>query len=413
MLGTFGMRPKATMSARALAIGHALRQHGWDVRLGTTPWDWPHDAGRRWVDGGVRISNTHITRPVLWPLAAGEMIRWAHTEQPSLIHLFKPKGFGDLASRWLRRSTPVVVDMDDWEGNGGWNDTGLYNPLQRRIFDWQERTWPTRASALTVASRELEQRAIGLGAPVERVHYVPNGLTLARIAALTPDPVAVTEFQTRSLPGDGPSILLYTRFVEFDPASIADILAGIRARVPGTRLVIAGGSADGKAEPALLARARKVGCEDAIVQIGWIDPGQLGFIAGACDVAVHPFDDSRLNRAKSPVKLLELMATGIPVVTTGVGEATAFVENGASGLIAPPGNIAAVVSAVASCLDNPALRMRIGQAARERVARHFTWDRLVDRVLQAYDVGLASGKPDFPPGEAIDRDVTCRSEPGV
>ncbi len=391
MLGTFGMRPKATMSARALAIGQALRPHGWDVRLGTTPWDWPRDAGRRWVDGGVRISNTHVTRPALWPLATGEMIRWAHAEHPSLIHLFKPKGFGDLASRWLRRSTPVIVDMDDWEGNGGWNDTGLYSPLQRRVFDWQERTWPALASALTVASRELERRAIDLGAPPERVHYVPNGLTQTRIAALTPDPVAVAEFQTRRLPGGGPSILLYTRFVEFDPTIIADLLAGVRARVPGTRLVIAGGSAGGKAEPKLLARARKLGCDDAIIQIGWIDPGQLGFIAGACDVAVHPFDDSRLNRAKSPVKLLELMATGIPAVTTDVGEAPAFVENGTSGLVAPPGDVGALVAAVVGCLENPNLRIRFGQAARERVAREFSWDRLVDRVVRAYVSGLASG----------------------
>lgn len=391
MLGTFGMRPKATMSARALAIGQVLRQHGWDIRLGTTPWDWPRDAGRRWVEGGVRISNTRITRPALWPLAAGEMVRWAHAEQPSLIHLFKPKGFGDLASRWLRRSTPVVVDMDDWEGNGGWNDSGLYGPLQRRVFDWQERTWPALASALTVASRELERRAVGLGAPAERVHYVPNGLTMTRIAALAPDPVAVTEFRTRRLPGGGPSILLYTRFVEFDPASIADLLAGVRARVPGTRLVIAGGSAGGRAEPALLGRARELACDDAIVQLGWIDPEQLGFIAGACDVAVHPFDDSRLNRAKSPVKLLELMAAGIPIVTTNVGEAPAFLENGTSGLIMPPGDTAALVTAVASCLKNSDLRVRIGQAARERVARHFTWGRLVDRVLEAYADGLARG----------------------
>lgn len=388
MLGTFGMRPKATMSARALAIGQALRQHGWDIRIGTTPWDWPRDAGRRWIDGGVRISNTHVTRPVLWPLAASEMIRWAHIEQPSLIHLFKPKGFGDLASRWLRRSTPVVVDMDDWEGNGGWNDTGLYSSLQRRVFDWQERTWPALASSVTVASRELERRATGLGAPAERVHYVPNGLTTARIAALAPDPVAVAEFRARSLPGDSPSILLYTRFVEFDPASIADLLAGVRARVPDTRLVIAGGSASGKAEPALLQRARQLGCEDAIIQLGWIDPGQLGFIAGACDVAIHPFDDSRLNRAKSPVKLLELMASGIPVVTTDVGEAPAFIEHGKSGLIAPPGDTAALVAAVVRCLESAEFRISLGRAARERVARHFIWDRLVDRVLQAYDVGL-------------------------
>src|SRR5690606_34457876 len=123
-------------------------------------------------------------------------------------------------------------------------------------------------------------------------------------------------------------------------------------------------SAGGKAEPRLLARARKLSCDDAIIQLGWIEPGQLGFIAGACDVAVHPFNDSRLNRAKSPVKLLELMATGIPVVTTNVGEAPAFVENGTSGLVAPPDDVGALVAAVVDCLENPNLRIRFGRAAQ-------------------------------------------------
>lgn len=384
MLGTFGFQPKATMRARALGIARALRSRGWSATVGTTPWDFPPDAGRCWTEDGVRLRNTRSTRPLLWPLAVGEMVAWARADRAAILHVFKPKGFGDLAGRRLRRAVPVVVDMDDWEGNGGWNDMGLYGPLQRRLFDWQERSWPRQAAALTVASRELERRAIDLGASPTAVHYVPNGLSQRRFAQLTPDPAAAAAFRAACLGEGAPNVLLYTRFVEFDPALPARLIAAIRRQHPDARLVVAGSSATSAPEQALFDEARRLGVEPAIVALGWTDPAELPAIAGVCDVAVHPFDDTRLNRAKSSVKLLELMATGIPVVTTSVGENTAFIVSGQSGLLVPPSDEAALVAAALSVLGDSQLAWRLGQAARERIGSDFVWDHLVGRALDAY-----------------------------
>lgn len=385
MLGTFGFRPKATMRARALGMAQALRAHGWSAAIGTTPWDHPAEAGRAWHEAGIPVRNTRVVHPLLWPLAVGEMISWARRERPTLVHVFKPKGFGDLAGRWLRRGLPVVIDMDDWEGDGGWNDTGLYGPLQRRVFDWQERTWPAQATALTVASRALERRARDLGAPADRVHYVPNGLPAARFAELAPDPEASAAVQAAALGPGGPAILLYTRFVEFDPALPARLIAAVRATCPGARLLIAGRSADGRPEAALDAAAARLGVGDAIIRLGWIDPAKLGAIAGACALAVHPFDDTLLNRAKCSVKLLELMATATPVVTTRVGENAEMIEDGDSGLLVPPGDEASLAAAVSRLLTDPDLRDRLGQAARARVGTHYLWDQLAGRVVAAYE----------------------------
>lgn len=44
MLGTFGLRPKGTMSARALPLAQELAGRGWRVRLALPPWDSPADA---------------------------------------------------------------------------------------------------------------------------------------------------------------------------------------------------------------------------------------------------------------------------------------------------------------------------------------------------------------------------------
>lgn len=203
MLGTFGLRPKATLRARALALAQTLSAGAWSFNLITTPWDCPEDASKHWCENGIPVRNTRSIHPIAFPRATLETVRQARAIQPDLVHLFKPKGFGDFSARWLRGRLPVVVDMDDWEGDGGWNEIGGYSRLQRRLFDWQERTWPRRAAALTVASHELERRAFDLGASRDRVHYVPNGLTSERFALL-----ASHERVPRSGAGQPPTILI-------------------------------------------------------------------------------------------------------------------------------------------------------------------------------------------------------------
>ena len=388
MLGTFGLRPKATLRSRALAMARALPSSDWAFHLITTPWDYSHDAGRCWVEDDVSIVNTKSTSPLVFPFAAAEMIRRSKQIQPSLIHLFKPKGFGDVAARWLRRSTPVVVDMDDWEGNGGWNEIGGYSQIQRRIFDWQERTWPRRASALTVASRELEQRALALGAEANRVHYVPNGLTDARFALLSkPSDKAIQVRQQHNL-GDGPTILLYTRFIEFEPTSVVRVLSEVRKSFPTTLLLVAGASADGAAERTVRNAAQQAGLSDAIRWHGWADPDEIPDLASASSVAIHPFDDNLVNRSKCSVKLLELMATSIPVVTTNVGENASFIQNGVSGILAPPGESTPIARAVVRLLTDRSVGFELGRSGQQRVRLHFLWDQLAVRVTNAYHAAL-------------------------
>ncbi|HVX30595.1 MAG TPA: glycosyltransferase family 4 protein [Nitrolancea sp.] len=382
MLGTFGLRPKATLRARALAMAQSLSASDWSFELITTPWDFPSDAGRAWSEDGIPVRNTRTVRPLAFPLATLETTRRVRQTRPDLIHLFKPKGFGDLSARVLRRLMPVVVDMDDWEGNGGWNEIGGYPSLQRHLFDWQERTWPRRAAALTVASRTLEQRALELGASPSRVHYIPNGLTRQRFTQLTSvdRPPAGTD--------EPPIILLYTRFVEFKPELIAQLLVFVREAFPGALVRIVGASADGRPETELRRAARAAGVGDAIDWHGWAGQDEISQLAAACDVAVHPFDDNLVNRAKCSVKLLELMATGIPVVTTSVGENASFIQNGVSGILVQPGEVAALAIGVIEVLRNRDLADRLGKAARERVNACFLWEQLAPRVADAYRQAL-------------------------
>ncbi len=387
MLGTFGLRPKATLRSRALAIAQALSNR-WSFNLMTTPWDNPSDAGARWFEHDVPVGNTRTVRPALFPFAIREMTAEADRIHPALVHLFKPKGFGDLAARRLRRRLPVVVDMDDWEGDGGWNEIGGYGFVQRRLFDWQERTWPRLASAVTVASRELERRAIDLGADPNRIFYVPNGLsrvhfdTIARARADTANDAKLSISTSR------PMIGLYTRFVEFDVSSVARVMKLVVERFPTARLLIVGASASGEAERLLLDTAHQMGIVEVFDIRGWTEPDAIPALISSCDVAIHPFDDNTVNRAKCSVKLLELMASGTPVVTNSVGENASMIQNGESGLLVAPGDIRALADGVIGLLEDAPRARLMGESARRRVAQHYLWDHLATRVAVAYSCGL-------------------------
>src|SRR5260370_1891349 len=68
-----------------------------------------------------------------------------------------------------------------------------------------------------------------------------------------------------------------------------------------------------------------------------------------------------------PVTLLEAMAAALPVVVTNVGAIPTVVEDGVSGLLIPPRDLDALVRALQTLADDPALRQRMGQAGNRRV----------------------------------------------
>ncbi len=388
MLGTFGMRPKATMRSRALALARTMSPR-FAFSLVTTPWDNRADAGKRWSEEGIDVVNTKAVRPALFPFAVREMISEFDRRSPDLIHLFKPKGFGDLAARRLKSRVPIVVDMDDWEGNGGWNDIGGYSRMQRALFDWQERTWPRMADAITVASRALEQRAVSLGADPNDVFYIPNGLTSTRVEELAAGCTSREATRTRLGLHERRIVLLYTRFVEFDPRLLVEVISRVRVDVNNATLVIVGASPDGQPERILHAEALAAGVATSIRLLGWVEPQDIpGFLA-AGDVAIHPFEDTTVNRSKCSVKLLELMAAGLPVVTNRVGENAQMIEHERSGVLANPGDAAAMAAAVVDLLRNPGHAGILAVGARERVESTYLWDQLAPQVETAYHSATA------------------------
>jgi glycosyltransferase involved in cell wall biosynthesis len=398
MIGPFGLRPKGTMAVRAMRLARELATQGHAITIIMPPWQTPEEAGRVWVEAGIRLEYVALGpqlagRP--WPLLgeaciALRLVRRALAWGPDAIHCFKPKAYAGLAG-WLlwhlRRlgliRARLVMDEDDWEGYGGWNDREPYGPLLKALFAWQENWGLRHNDAVTVASLTLQSLVWSLGVPPARVHYLPNGAEVTAQGDGSP-------VRARYALHAAPLVLLYTRFFEYDVARVVAVWREVVAAVPAARLMVVGTAlfpADDLRFDRLLA---ETGLAGSVIRAGWV-PAQgaqpvLSDYLAAADVAIFPFDDTLINRVKCAVRLVDLLAAGVPVVADAVGQNTEYLQHGESGWLVPPGDTAAMAAAVINLLHDAPLRHRLGSAAAAHIAEHYTWRLLASRALAAYTV---------------------------
>jgi glycosyltransferase involved in cell wall biosynthesis len=117
---------------------------------------------------------------------------------------------------------------------------------------------------------------------------------------------------------------------------------------------------------------------------------QLAAALAACDIGVAPFDPIkhaplRLGFYWSPLKIFEYMAVGLPVVAPALPRLRRLVDDGREGVLYDPKDPRGLERALVALAD-PAVRRRMGQAARTRVVRDFSWRAhcvALDRRLRA------------------------------
>lgn len=396
LIAPFAIHPKGTTRWRVLPLARALAAQGHAVRVAIPPYDWPQHSGLAWRDHGVDVVNV-ATPSHLGPagqiVLAGRLVQLTLAWQPDVVHVFKSKGPAGLAALCLLSMgcrggvpppvrAPVIVDADDYEA--GWNPILPYPALWARFFAWQERTLLRRAAAVTAASRWLEDFAAELGQP--RRFYLPNGVEFSHSQDAMPAHSDVTPTEANATR----RVLLYSRFVEHGPAQVWQVWQRVLAAEPGAQLLVAGQGRDG--EEQRLAQLAGQGGVGSVRVLGWLPASARPGLFAAVDAALLPVQDTPVNRAKSPMRLLDLLAAGVPVATQRVGEYGELVVDGVTGLLVEPGDAAGLAEAVVRLLRSPKLRRQVGEAAAVAVQRDRAWPSLAQRALAAYRDALGQAR---------------------
>ncbi|MBA3945904.1 MAG: glycosyltransferase family 4 protein [Herpetosiphonaceae bacterium] len=392
MIAPFGIRPKGTLGQRALPLAQELHKQGIAVRIVAPAYLNPEDADTRQVVDGVEV--VHVRLPRLPGAAAFAETAWtlwreAKRWRPDVLHVFKPKGYSGLAALLAHLDEPglpIIQDTDDWEGWGGWNELLPYPQWMKYVFAWQERSLARQARCVTVASRRLQTQAWGFGIVPERVHYLPNGVG-------TPPALPDRCAARRALHlDDAPVVLLYTRFWEYPLRMIIECLVGLRSQCPQARLLVMGAGERNEAE-VLQQWADRVGVAEQLDVRGWAELPMLHQAWAAADVAIVPFADSLMNRAKCSVKLLELLNAGVPVVASAVGQANEYIESERTGVLVRPDDGGVLAGATVRLLRDETLRERLGRSGQAFVQSRFGWQGLAAQLASVYEQVLAQGQP--------------------
>ncbi len=386
-VGGFAFSPKGTIQARAYPLAAELVNLGHEVTIFLTPYDNLADSGRQWTESGVRIRNLSLgSTPMSYPRLLVDLWRELKEYRPYLIHIFKPKGFSGAVGSYhlVKGRQAVVVDCDDWEGWGGWNEVKSYPWVIKEFIDRQERWMMRRAPALTVASRSLNRRVLEARGSESGVYYVPNGVfaeTTSSIYATTSSRSPAEIRREVHLP-EGP-LILYSG--HFEPAEDPMFLCRVSARVAEENragLVLVG---DGPEQQ----RVRDFFAQRPAARVHYfprLPHAQFLQLVHACDIAAFPYPDNQVHRSKCSARIVDYMRMGKAVITSAVGQNLEYLENSKSGLLVPPDDEDAFSAGLELLLRYPELRARLGNNARTRIQKAFSWSgQPLEQCLAAYE----------------------------
>ena len=146
---------------------------------------------------------------------------------------------------------------------------------------------------------------------------------------------------------------------------------------------------DGPERPALERRAAEL--DVAAVFTGRVPVDQVRRYHAVLDIFAVPRRADRVCQLVTPLKPLEAMAAGIPVIASDVRALREFIEPGVTGTLTVPEDPESWADCLGQLIYSPKRRGEIGQAGREWVAANRTWRTVTARYLAPYrDIASAA-----------------------
>lgn len=280
------------------------------------------------------------------------------TYEYDLIHCHSSNAglLGRFANRLLRHPRPIVYTPHYIALAAG------LPPLQRRAARWLEKLLaPSTTHYIAVSQHEY--------GVLQRSH-----LLTGNNATVISNGVDVTAFTiTARQDNCPPTIGCFGRLTaQKNQPLLIRLLPALAREFPRVQLILVG---EGETEPALRALAHRLRCAERM--IFRTDRQEAGPEFAACDVVALPSRWEGCSYA-----LLEAMASGKAIVASNKGGNPAVL--GDAGLLLPAHDATAWKQALTDLLQNPQHRRNLGAAARERVARYFRLETMVEETIQVY-----------------------------
>jgi colanic acid/amylovoran biosynthesis glycosyltransferase len=224
------------------------------------------------------------------------------------------------------------------------------------------------------ASAFIRERVLAMGFPAARtqVHYIG---------------VDCTAIRPRDAAEETSTILHVARLVEVKGTEyLIRGFAELAARNAEVRLDIIG---DGPLRASLKTLARSLGLEQRVRFLGALPHSQVLAAMRMAAMLVLPSVRTASGRVEGlGMVLLEAAATGLPAIGSRIGGIPESVVDGETGFLVPERDAVALAARMSVLLADPALRRRMGTAARALVEQRFSLHRQTEILEGCYDAVL-------------------------
>ena len=229
------------------------------------------------------------------------------------------------------------------------------------------------ADHIICPSRVTREYIISLGIPPERVTVIPNGVDTARFS---PCPAPLDEVPLLLYIGTLAGWQGLDTLLEAMPLVLAEHPARLR-------IVGKGRKAQRKA---LQKRIRKMGLAEWISLEGSVSHHTIPQMINQAHLGLAPlsFNDRNVTQGCCPIKVLEYLACGKPLVAANLPVVRELVCDGQEVLLFTPDDPADLARCILALLNNPPLAERLAEAGCQRVRREFTWEIAQQKLLDVY-----------------------------
>ncbi len=301
-----------------------------------------------------------------------------HGSSYDIIHDNQSLSYGLL--RLMRSGHTVLATMHHpitrdlrfaLQREGNW---GLRMLLRRwhGFLKMQKKVAPRLPKIIAVSESSKRDLQQDFGLDPERIDVVHNGVdtqTFAPIPGIEPEPCRIMATASADVPLKGLHILLQA-------------VARLENELPGLRLTVLGSPKSNGPTSRLIA---ELGLKERIRFVSGLTDREIAREYAKSALAVVPslYEGFGLPAA-------EAMSCAKPVVSTTGGGLPEVV--GSAGVLVPPGDPGYLARGMARILKHPELGRELGQLARQRMERSFSWARAAGKTLDSYSSLLAACK---------------------
>jgi glycosyltransferase involved in cell wall biosynthesis len=233
-----------------------------------------------------------------------------------------------------------------------------------------------KADRIVTPAQGIADRLVERGVPRERISVIPNGADPDVGAGEAPAPWPYILYFGAVQPWQGLDTLLraFARLLDF----------------PGLRLVICS-SVHRRRTKFYRKLAERLGLAGRVHWEHALPRELLAPWRQHALLSVAPLSECERNLEQgcSPLKILESMAAGVPVVASDLPSVRELMVDGEHGRLVPPDRPADLARAIRILLEYPELRRRMGEQARQHLQTHYTWDRALAQLDAVYrELGL-------------------------